>query len=117
MPRIATSGYAGSKVGGNVVGYAGAWIVADECHVTTIAVAPELRKQGLGRKLMVELLTRSREKGATCSTLEVRASNTPAIKMYEGLGFVSAGVRKAYYPNNREDAVIMWLNDLVDWKP
>ena len=106
-----------AKVGGNVVGYAGAWIVADECHVTTIAVAPELRKQGLGRKLMVELLTRSREKGATCSTLEVRASNTPAIKMYEGLGFVSAGVRKAYYPNNREDAVIMWLNDLVDWKP
>jgi ribosomal-protein-alanine N-acetyltransferase len=106
-----------AKMGGQVVGYAGAWIVADECHITTIAVAPEVRKQGLGKKLMTELLLRSREKGATCSTLEVRAGNTPAIKLYEGLGFVQAGVRKAYYPNNREDAVIMWLNDLTGWKP
>jgi [ribosomal protein S18]-alanine N-acetyltransferase len=106
-----------AKSGGEVVGYAGAWIVADECHVTTIAVSPSLRRQGLGRKLMVELLVRCRDKGAVCSTLEVRAGNVAAIKMYEGLGFVSAGLRKAYYPNNREDALIMWLNDLAVWKP
>jgi ribosomal-protein-alanine N-acetyltransferase len=102
---------------GEIVGFAGAWIVADECHVTTIAVDPAVRRQGLGRAMMVELLHRCQERGATCSTLEVRAGNVAAIKMYEGLGFVRAGVRKAYYPNNREDAVIMWLNDLEGWKP
>jgi ribosomal-protein-alanine N-acetyltransferase len=101
-----------AKISGKVVGYAGAWIVADECHITTIAVETEHRRKGLGHKLMVELLVQARERGATCATLEVRAGNEAAIKMYEGLGFVSAGLRKAYYPNNREDAVIMWLNDL-----
>lgn len=105
-----------AKSAGAVVGYAGAWIVADECHITTIAVSPSVRRQGLGRKLMTELLLRCREKGALCATLEVRAGNIAAIKMYEDLGFVSAGLRKAYYPNNREDAVIMWLNDLAGWK-
>ena len=104
-----------AKVAGEVVGYAGAWIVADECHVTTVAVAPTHRRQGLGHRLMVELLERCRERGAACATLEVRAGNEAAIKMYEAMGFVSAGVRKAYYPNNREDAVIMWLNDLEGW--
>jgi ribosomal-protein-alanine N-acetyltransferase len=106
-----------AKAGKEVLGYAGAWIVADECHVTTIAVAPTHRRQGLGRRLMVELLERCRERGALCATLEVRAGNTAAIEMYKDLGFASAGLRKAYYPNNREDAVIMWLNDLEGWKP
>lgn len=106
-----------AKADGAVVGYAGAWIVADECHITTVAVCAERRRQGIGRKLMVELLKRCRDRGAVCATLEVRAGNPAAIAMYENLGFVSAGLRKAYYPNNREDAVIMWLNDLAGWKP
>ena len=97
---------------GAVVGYAAAWILADECHVTTIAVTPDLRRQGLGRKMMVELLERSRDRGALCATLEVRAENEAAIKMYEDLGFVSSGKRRAYYPNNQEDAIVMWLNEL-----
>lgn len=111
------SEFLAAKAGGEVVGYAGAWIVADECHITTVAVSPTMRRQGIGRKLMVDLLSRCRDRGAVCATLEVRAGNEAAIKMYEDLGFVSAGVRKAYYPNNREDAVIMWLNDLTGWKP
>lgn len=98
--------------GGDVVGYAGAWIIADECHVTTIAVAPEYRRQGLGKKMMDEILARSKDRGVLCATLEVRADNEAAIKMYEKLGFVISGKRKAYYPDNKEDAVIMWLNDL-----
>ena len=63
------------------------------------------------------LLENCKKRGALCATLEVRAGNTPAIKMYENLGFLSAGLRKAYYLDNREDAVIMWLNDLEGWKP
>lgn len=106
-----------ARVDGEVAGYAGAWIVADECHVTTIAVHSDHRRKGLGRKLMEELLLRSRERGALCATLEVRAGNTAAIEMYKDLGFVPAGLRKAYYPNDREDALIMWLNDLTGWKP
>lgn len=101
-----------ATIGGEVVGYAGAWIVADECHVTTIAVSPVHRRQGLGKKMMDEILARSKERGVLCATLEVRADNEAAIKMYEKLGFVISGKRKAYYPDNKEDAVIMWLNDL-----
>ena len=74
-----------------------------------------MRRHGIGRSLMIDLLERSRQRGALCATLEVRASNIAAIRLYEGLGFVSAGLRKAYYPNNREDAVIMWLHGLDTW--
>lgn len=98
--------------GKKVVGYAGAWIVADECHITTIAVSPDERKKGLGARLMTEVLARSKEKGAACATLEVRAGNVAAIALYRSLGFAEAGLRRKYYPNNDEDAVIMWRNDL-----
>lgn len=101
-----------AKRGGAVAGFAGAWVVADECHITTIAVTPAFRRQGLGRMMVNDLLSRAKSKGAACATLEVRAGNASAIALYEGLGFKSAGVRKAYYPDNNEDAVIMWRNDL-----
>lgn len=95
-----------------VQGFAGLWVVVDEAHVITIAINPERRKEGIGRKLMIELLLHAIDRGATCSTLEVRAGNQPAIKLYEDLGFVRAGLRKKYYPDNKEDAVVMWLYDL-----
>ena len=66
---------------------------------------------------MVELLTKARLKGAVCATLEVRASNAAAIHLYEDLGFVQSTVRKQYYPDNKEDAVVMMLNDLLKWNP
>ena len=100
---------------GKVTGYAGMWVIVDEAHVINVAVSPERRREGLGRRLMVELLVRAQELRATCSTLEVRASNSAAIQLYEGLGYVSSGVRKRYYPDNREDAVVMWLYGLQEW--
>ena len=62
--------------------------------------------------MMDEILARSKERGVLCAVLEVRADNEAAIKMYEKLGFTISGKRKAYYPDNKEDAVVMWLNDL-----
>jgi ribosomal-protein-alanine N-acetyltransferase len=104
-------------VDGQVSAYGGVWILVDEAHVTNVVVKSELRGQGIGRKLMIELLTKAREKGAVCATLEVRASNAAAIHLYEDLGFVQSTVRKQYYPDNKEDAVVMMLNDLVKWVP
>ena len=97
---------------GLVVGYAGEWILADEAHVTTVAVHPDCRRQGLGKSLMKELLSRAVDRGAVCSTLEVRAGNEAAIQLYESLGYIQVGSRKNYYPDNKEDAVVMWLYDL-----
>ena len=104
-------------VDGNVSAYGGVWILVDEAHVTNVVVKEGLRGQGIGRKLMIELLTKARMKGAVCATLEVRASNTAAIHLYEDLGFVQATLRKHYYPDNKEDAVVMMLNDLLKWDP
>lgn len=97
---------------GEVVGYGGAWILIDEIHITNVAVNPDLRGQGLGRKIVLELLARGAEKEAVCATLEVRAGNEPALGLYRSMGFVDAGLRKKYYPDNKEDAVVMWLHEL-----
>lgn len=97
---------------GKVVGFAGLWVVVDEGHITTVAVDPDYRGKGIGKKLTQEVLARAKEKGVVCATLEVRASNEPAIKLYEDLGFVKAARRKGYYPDNREDAIVMWKHRL-----
>lgn len=102
---------------GKIVGYGGYWRCIDEAHVTTVAIKTDLRRQGLGRKLMVELLLRAKDEGMTCSTLEVRAGNAAALAMYERLGYVTAARRKGYYPDNKEDAMVMWLYGLADWAP
>ncbi|MBS1717300.1 MAG: ribosomal protein S18-alanine N-acetyltransferase [Armatimonadetes bacterium] len=103
--------------GDRIVGFAGVWLVIDEAHITTIAVAPDARGHGVGRALMIEVLTRSREKGMLCSTLEVRAGNKAAIALYESLGYKTISTRKAYYPDNKEDALVMWLYELEKWTP
>ena len=102
---------------GQVVAYGGVWLVIDEAHVTTIAVAAEHRREGIGQRLMIELLKQAQTAGMVCSTLEVRASNDAAIKMYEKFGYNIAATRKGYYPDNKEDAVVMWLYDLDKWEP
>jgi len=102
---------------GVVVGFAGIWLIIDEAHIINVAVLPEYRRNGIAKKLMVELLVRAKEKGAVCSTLEVRAGNEPAIKLYEGFGYVTVGRRKAYYHDNKEDALVMWLHGLDEWEP
>lgn len=104
-------------VQGKVVGYGGIWMVIDEAHVTTVAIAPEFRRQGIARRLLAELLTRGKEKGMVCSTLEVRAGNEAAINLYQSFGYTIAATRKKYYPDNNEDAVVMWLYNLDTWEP
>ncbi|RYG46787.1 ribosomal-protein-alanine N-acetyltransferase [bacterium] len=100
---------------GEPIGYGGIWFVIDEAHITTIAIDGAQRGLGYGRRLMVTLLEEAKERGMACATLEVRAGNEPALRLYEGLGFVRSGRRKGYYPDNREDAVVMWLYDLQAW--
>ena len=102
---------------GNVVGYGGVWLVVDEAHITNIAVARSHRREGIGRKIMIELLKQAKERGMECSTLEVRKSNEAAIRLYEALGYASTAARKGYYPDNKEDAVVMWLYELQSWEP
>ncbi len=97
---------------GEVVGYAGCWVLVDEVHITTVAVSPDHQRQGIGQTLVLELLRQALDRGATCATLEVRAGNIGARALYNGLGFIDAAVRRGYYPNNREDAIVMWLHDL-----
>lgn len=101
-------------LGGEIIGYAGCWVLVDEAHITNVVVAEAHRREGIGLRLMKELLHRAVERGAICATLEVRAGNTAAATLYEGMGFVSAGLRKRYYPD-KEDAVIMWLHDLTPY--
>lgn len=95
-----------------IVGFAGYWCVIDEAHITTIAIDPNRQGAGLGRKLMERLLEHARAAGMACATLEVRSSNRRAIALYEKLGFVACGVRKRYYADSGEDALVMWLHDL-----
>lgn len=100
-----------------VVGYAGMWLILDEAHVTNLAVHPDYRGLGIGRALMREMIFRAAFLGAVRMTLEVRASNRPAIALYQSLGFHREGRRKGYYEDTKEDALIMWkelvLPDLV----
>ncbi|MFZ5648247.1 MAG: ribosomal protein S18-alanine N-acetyltransferase [Bacillota bacterium] len=102
--------YIVAQIEGKVVGYAGMWIVLDEAHITNVAVHPEYRGTGYGRALMVELVGRAAVMGAVKITLEVRVSNIAARNLYRSMGFVERGIRKKYYSDNNEDAIIMWLD-------
>lgn len=93
---------------GRVVGYAGMWIILDEAHVTNIAIHPHFRGRKLGKLLLMEIMRQAVCLGAEKITLEVRPSNKVAQKLYRQLGFVAAGIRKGYYSDTLEDAIIMW---------
>jgi ribosomal-protein-alanine N-acetyltransferase len=80
----------------------------DAWHVMNIAVAPEYRRRGIARRLMERLFEVTARDARRGYTLEVRVSNEAAIRLYEGLGFRARGVRRGYYTDNREDALIMW---------
>lgn len=91
-----------------VIGYAGMWQIQDEGHITNIAVHPEFRGLHIGKNLMTELIDLARSLGINAMTLEVRKSNEIAKNLYKSFGFMEAGVRKRYYSDNNEDAIIMW---------
>ncbi|MBM7870319.1 ribosomal-protein-alanine N-acetyltransferase [Clostridium pascui] len=93
---------------GIVVGFAGLWIIVDEGHVTNIAVHPDFRRKGIGTLLMDKLMFISKNENLIGLTLEVRKSNLSAQNLYKQFGFVEEGVRKNYYSDNGEDAIIMW---------
>ena len=90
-----------------IVGYAGLWFVADEAHVTNVAVLPAERRTGVATRLLVELADEVVRRGCTAWTLEVRASGVGAQELYRSFGFAPAGVRTRYYENT-EDAIVMW---------
>ncbi|MBQ3704954.1 MAG: ribosomal protein S18-alanine N-acetyltransferase [Clostridia bacterium] len=92
---------------GEILGYAGTWVVLDECHITNIAVREDCRGQGLGRRLVEELMQYASNLGAAWADLEVRVSNERAQGLYRGAGFVTLGKRKRYYEDNGEDAYLM----------
>jgi len=95
---------------GALVGYLIVSRYVDAWHVMNVAVDPAHRRHGIGGRLLTELFARTGEDGHRGYTLEVRVSNDEAIRLYEKLGFRSRGVRRAYYTDNREDALIMWRN-------
>lgn len=100
--------YLVARCGERAVGYIGVWIIAGEGHITNVAVHPDFRRNGVGTRLLNAIGELAREKGASRLTLEVRRSNTSAQRLYAALGFESAGIRRGYYRDNNEDAVIMW---------
>lgn len=91
-----------------LIGYGGMWIIVDEAHVTNIAIRSDCRGMGLGSRLLDRMRAAAVEYGAVRMTLEVRVSNEHAQRLYRKLGFQSAGIRKGYYSDNNEDALIMW---------
>ena len=108
--------YLVAKVGGEVVGYAGLMLTGSDGHVTTIAVDPDWHRKGIGARLLVALSRAGVRRGCTGLTLEVRMSNEPAKELYRRFGYAPAGVRKGYYTETGEDALVMWAHD-VDLEP
>lgn len=116
VPPSALRGETRAPAGGlrrrRVVGYAGVLVQAGEAHVTTVAVDPAIHRRKVATHLLLALVEGARSRGADAMTLEVRAGNYGAQRLYSSFGFVPAGVRRGYYAETGEDAVIMWLEDL-----
>ncbi|MDU2064188.1 MAG: ribosomal protein S18-alanine N-acetyltransferase [Sporomusaceae bacterium] len=95
---------------GEIAAYAGTWLILDEAHVTNVAVLPKYRQQGIGAVILKTLIERVKAQGAVRMTLEVRTSNTAAQNLYKNFGFEAKGIRKKYYSDTGEDAIIMWVD-------
>ncbi|SDI26419.1 [SSU ribosomal protein S18P]-alanine acetyltransferase [Alteribacillus persepolensis] len=93
-----------------IVGYCGVWVIIDEAHITNIAVHSSYRGQKIGEMLLTNALDMAYAYGAKTMTLEVRVSNAAAQSLYKKLGFQAGGIRKRYYTDNHEDALVMWVN-------
>ncbi len=100
--------YLCAKLKEKIIGYAGYWEIIDEAHITNIAVHPEFRMNNVGSILLKNLIEICKNSGIKSMTLEVRKSNLAALELYKKFGFKPAGMRKAYYSDNKEDAIIMW---------
>ena len=95
-----------------LIGYSGFWLIGDEAHITTLAVHPDLRRQYIGERLLVNDILEAKRVGARWITLEVRVSNETAQKLYYKYGFKNLGVRRNYYQDNDEDALVLWTENI-----
>lgn len=101
-----------AKLEDRIIGYGGFWLVVDEAHLVNIAVHPDFRRQGIGAQIMQYMLNLAKQLGAKRATLEMRESNLIAQNFYSKFGFIACALRKKYYPDTQENAVIMWLNPM-----
>ncbi|WP_025782792.1 ribosomal protein S18-alanine N-acetyltransferase [Sporosarcina sp. D27] len=92
-----------------VVGHVGMWVVLDECHITNVAVRKHRQGLGIGEALMRQAMELCRNNGVVAMSLEVRVSNETAKNLYRKLGFQEGGIRKNYYSDDHEDALVMWV--------
>jgi [ribosomal protein S18]-alanine N-acetyltransferase len=95
---------------GKIIGFCGIWLVIDAAQITNVAVLESARGQGIGEGLMREAIRISKEANMDVMSLEVRVTNTVAQNLYRKLGFQDGGIRKGYYTDNQEDALVMWVN-------
>lgn len=95
---------------GQIIGFCGLWNVIDAAQITNVAVVPSMRGRGIGEALMREAMDVSKEAQMEVMSLEVRVTNTVAQNLYRKLGFQDGGLRKGYYADNGEDALVMWVN-------
>ena len=112
LSNTRTTYYAVARWGEEIVGYAGMYLIEEEAHVTTLAVLPAYRRRGIGLRLMLHLIRVARQRGAKRMTLEVRVSNHGARALYQRLGFYDVALRRHYYVDTGEDAIIMWIPNL-----
>lgn len=112
LALAASRAYFVAKVGRHVVGYAGLMMSDDDGHVTTIAVDPDWQRYKIGTRLMLVLAREAIGRGATSLTLEVRVANKGAQALYRRFGFLPVGVRRNYYQETNEDALVMWADDV-----
>jgi ribosomal-protein-alanine N-acetyltransferase len=114
LTQTASRTYIVARSDGEVVGYAGLMLQVGEGHITTIGVAPGWQRRGIGRLLLLRLARNAIERGADDLTLEVRVTNSGAQALYYEFGFAPAGIRKNYYTEVHEDALIMWAHKIQD---
>ncbi len=96
-------------IGGEVVAYVVAWVMRDEVHILNLGVDPAHQRRGYARKLLVHMIEVAKTARCRLITLEVRVSNTPARILYHSMGFAPVGIRRRYYHDNNEDAIVMTL--------
>jgi ribosomal-protein-alanine N-acetyltransferase len=106
--RNSNSYYFAAKHEGAVVGYFGMWVIADDAHITTLAVHPRRRRSGLATRLLEHLIDVARSRGASRISLEVREKNQPAQSLYRKFGFEQKGRLRRYYGDTGEDGLVMW---------
>ncbi|HYA68948.1 MAG TPA: ribosomal protein S18-alanine N-acetyltransferase [Acidimicrobiales bacterium] len=112
LAQRSTRRYTVATIGPMLVGYAGLMLVGDEGHVTTLTVDPPWHRHGIGTVLLLDLARTAVGLGVRHLTLEVRTGNTGAQALYAAFGFAPVGVRRNYYPESGEDAIVMWANDI-----